>query len=97
MRCAASPATGRVGGLNGIANILAITLTHLANDTMPGIIDVSTITGVWPHLFAFDEHFRRAVDRREGWCKTVRRICHFSGSSSRRTELPCIGMPIDRR
>src|SRR5947209_7924658 len=96
MRRTGGPATGRVGSFNGITNILAITFTHLSNDTMLGIIDILAIAGIWPHLFTLDEHFRRAVDGREGWSKTVRRICHFSGSGSRRTELLSIDTSIDR-
>src|SRR6266568_4503293 len=65
MRRANRPASGSMGSFDGVTNIFAIAFAHLADDTVLGIADIAAITGVWTNLFAFDEHFRRAIDRRQ--------------------------------
>src|SRR6266568_2412207 len=78
MRRANRPTSGSMGGFDGVADVFAIAFTHLADDTVLGIEDIAAIAGIWTNLFAFDKHFRRAIDGRQCSSQAVFAV-----------ELPC--------
>src|ERR1700744_4115704 len=78
------PCTAR--RLDSIANVLAITLAHLADNHAVCTIDGQRITAVWPNLLAANEQLGSAIDRRDVCHRGERRVrCGALIRNSRRT------------